>query len=186
MYFDRVLKVWVVDPLDCFLLSALVGSLVASSLKDYLSEKKAMKRLKQSIIKKLKSLIKLDRPISNSKAIRMKKIYELACESRGGFEVSNEVFKLSRQIKEFVERLANFLKEQELKGFARIFFKNRRLILELILHTWRIDITYSLLTEGLSTQVIVITATAGGAAGFTLSWFSAGASLVALPLLIST
>ena len=45
--------------------------------------------------------------------------------------------------------------------------------------------TYSLLTEGLSTQVIVLTATAGGAAGFTLSWFSVGANLVAPPLLIS-
>jgi hypothetical protein len=33
--------------------------------------------------------------------------------------------------------------------------------------------------------VIEITATAGGAAGFTLSWFSAGASLVAPPVLIS-
>ena len=42
-----------------------------------------------------------------------------------------------------------------------------------------------MLTEGLSTQVIVITATTGGAAGFTLSWFSAGASLVAPPVLIS-
>ena len=34
-------------------------------------------------------------------------------------------------------------------------------------------------------QVIVITATAGGPAGFTLSWFSAGASLVGPPVLIS-
>ncbi len=42
-----------------------------------------------------------------------------------------------------------------------------------------------MLTEVLSAQVIVITATAGGAAGFTLSWFSAGASLVAPPVLIS-
>ena len=33
--------------------------------------------------------------------------------------------------------------------------------------------------------MIVITATANGAAGFTLSWFSAGASLVAPPVLIS-
>lgn len=44
--------------------------------------------------------------------------------------------------------------------------------------------TYSLLIEGLSTQVIVITATAGGATGFILSWFSAGASLVTPPVLI--
>ena len=68
---------------------------------------------------------------------------------------------------------------------GKIFFQNGRLLLELILYKCRIDITYSLLTEGLSTQVIVITATAGGPAGFTLSWFSAGASLVGPPVLIS-
>jgi hypothetical protein len=47
-------------------------------------------------------------------------------------------------------------------------------------------VSYAVLSEGLSTQVIVFTATAGGAAGFTLSWFSAGAALVAPPMLIST
>ena len=92
---------------------------------------------------------------------------------------------MAQKIKELVERLASFLKERELKGIARIFFKNGRLLLKLILYKCKIDITYSLLTEGLSTQVIVITATAGGAEGFALSWFSAGASLVAPPVLIS-
>ena len=57
--------------------------------------------------------------------------------------------------------------------------------MELILHKCSIDITYSLLTEELSTQVIVITATADSAAGFTISWFSVGASLIAPPVLIS-
>jgi len=42
-----------------------------------------------------------------------------------------------------------------------------------------------MLSEGLGTQVIVFTATVGGDAGFTLSWFLSGASLVAPPLLIS-
>jgi hypothetical protein len=193
MYYNRILRVWVVDPLDCFLLSAIIGSILAVYLKDYLSEKKAMERLKNSIIDK--SVIKSDIPIPtpNSKEIKIKKIYNFALENRGGqfenfqadHEFSNEVFKLAQQIKRLVERLASFLKERELKGVAGIFFKNGRLVLELILYKCRIDITYSLLTEGLSTQVIVITATAGGAAGFTLSWFSAGASLVAPPILIS-
>jgi hypothetical protein len=193
MYYNRIIRVWVVDPLDYFLLSAILGSIVASRLKDYLSEKKAMERLKNSIIKKSKLVIKSDRPVSNSKEIRIKKIYKFALENRGGqfenfqadHEFSNEVFKLAQEIKGLVERLASFLKERELKGVARILFKNGRLVLELILYKCRIDITYSLLTEGLSTQVIVITAAAGGAAGFTLSWFSAGASLVAPPVLIS-
>lgn len=194
MYYNRILRVWVVDPLDYFLLSAILGSILASRLKDYLSEKKAMERLKNSIIKKSKLVPQSDRPpISNSKEIRIKKIYRFALENRGGqfenfqadHEFSNEVFKLAQKIKGLVERLASFLKERELKGVVRIFFKNGRLLLELILCKCRIDITYSLLTEGLSTQVIVITATAGGAAGFTLSWFSTGASLVAPPVLIS-
>lgn len=130
----------------------------------------------------------------NPKDMKIKKIYKVALETHGGqfeefnvnHEFSNEVFKLAQDIKGLVERLARFLKERELKGIARIFFKNGRLLLELLLYKCRIDITYSLLTEGLSTQVIVITASAGGAAGFTISWFSVGASLIAPPLLIST
>ena len=199
MYYNRILRVWVVDPLDYFLLSAILGSILASCLKEYLSEKKAMERLKKSIIKKSiikksKSIIKSDRPIPNSKEKRIKKIYKLALENRGGqfedfqieSEFENEVFNLAQEIKGLVQRLAGFLKERELKGVARIFFKNGRLLLELILYKCKIDISYSLLNERLSTQVIVITTTAGGAAGFTLSWFSAGASLVAPPILIST
>ena len=193
MYYNKILRIWVVDPLDIFLLSAILASIIASCLKDYLSEKKAMERLKNSIIKKSKLVTKSKRPISNSKEIRIKKIYRFALDNRGGqfenfqadHEFSNEVFKLAQEIKKLVERLASFLKERELKGVAKIFFKNGRLLLELILYKCKIDLTYSLLTEGLSTQVIVTTATAGGAAGFALSWFSAGASLVAPPILIS-
>ena len=151
-----------------------------------------MKRLKNSIISKSNSKLgiksarpilnsKETRPILNSKEIRVKNIYKFALGNRGGqfenfqadHEVSNEVFKLAQEVKGLVERLASFLKERELRGTALIFFKNGRLLLELILYKCRIDITYSLVTEGLSTQVIVITAAVGGAAGFTLSWFSA-------------
>lgn len=193
MYYNRILRVWVVDQLDYFLLSALLGSILASCLKEYLSEEKAMERLKKSIIKKSKSIIKSDRLIPNSKEKRIKKIYNLALANRGGqfedfqieYKFKNEGFNLAQEIKGLVERLAGFLKERELKGVARIFFKNGRLILELILYTYKIDISYLLLNEGLSAQVIVITTAAGGAAGFTLSWFLAGASLVAPPILIS-
>ena len=193
MYYNKILRVWVLDPVDYFLLSAILGSILASHLKHYLSEKKAMERLKNSIIKKSTLVRQSHRSISNSKKIKIKKIYRVALENRGGqfeefqadHEFSNEVFKLAHEIKGLVERLARFLKERELKGVARIFFKNGRLLLELILHKCKIDITYAFLTEGLSTQVIVITTTVGGAAGFTLSWFLAGTSLVAPPVLTS-
>ena len=193
MYYNKILRVWVVDTLDYFLLSAILGSILASGLKNYLSEKKAMKRLKNFIIKKLEFVLQSDGLISNFKETRIKKIYIFALENRGGqfenFQVydefSNEVFQLAQGIKGLVERLACFLKERELKGITGIFFKNGRLLLEFILYRCKIDLTYSLLTEGLSTQVIVITATAGGATGFIHSWFSAGASLIAPPVLIS-
>ena len=52
MYYNRILRVWVIDPFDYFLFSAIIGSILASRLKEYLSEKRPMERLKNSIIKK--------------------------------------------------------------------------------------------------------------------------------------
>ena len=192
MYYNRILRVWVLDQLDYFLISAFIGSLVASYLKKYLSEEETMERLKNSIIKK-SNLVKYKRPILNSKKVKINKIYKFALTNRGGqfeefqaqHEFSNESFKLAQEIKKMVERLARFLKERELKGILKIFFKSGRLILELILVKCNINLTYFIFKEGLNVQIIVITATVGGAAGFTISWLSAGASLVFPPLLIS-
>jgi hypothetical protein len=199
VYFNKILRIWVIDPVDSFLLSALIGSFVASHLKKYLSEKKAMERLKNSIIKKSKVLS--NRPILNSqkaslnsRTARIRRIYKMMFNTHGGqlenFQVdpqfSNEIFQLEQEIQGFVERLASFLKERELRGVARIFVRNGRLLLELILHNCRINITYSLINEGVNMQVIVLTATVGGAAGFIISWFSTAAALLVPPLVTST
>jgi len=196
MFYNRILRVWVIDPLDYFLISAIIGSILASHLKNYLSEKASMERLKRSIINKSNCLpSKTNIPILITKQARIIKIYNFSLrggqfdppvdELQAAHEFSNEIFNLAQQIKGIAERLATFLKERELKGIAKIFFKSGRLILELILYKCKINITYSILTEGLSTQVIVLTSTIGGAAGFTVSWFSVGATLVSPPLLIS-
>jgi len=108
MYYNRILRVWVVDPLDYFLLSAILGSIVAPRLKDYLSEKKDMERLKNFIIKKSKLVIKSDRAFSNSKEIKIKKIYKFALKNRGGqfenfqadHEFSNEVLSWHKKLKD--------------------------------------------------------------------------------------
>ena len=196
MYYNRIFRVWMIDPLDYFLISAIIGSILASHLKNYLSEKASMERLKRSIINKSNCpLSRANIPILSIKQARTKKIYNFAL--RGGqfdppadglqaaHEFSNEIFNLAQQIKEIVERLATFLKKREIKRIENIFFKNGKFILEFILYKCKIDITYSILTEELSNQVIVITSTLGGAAGFTISWFSVGAILVSPPLLIS-
>jgi hypothetical protein len=196
MYYNRILRVWAIDLLDYFLISAIIGSILASHLKNYLSEKASMERLKRSIINKSNCLpSKTNISILSSKQAKIKNIYNFALrggqfdppvdELQAAHEFSNEIFNLAQQIKGIVERLATFLKERELKGIANILFKNGKLILELILYKCKIDITYSILTEGLSNQIIVITSTLGGAAGFTISWFSVGVILVSPPLLIS-
>ena len=193
MFYNRILRVWVFDKLDYFLISALIGSLIASHLKKYVSEKAAIKRLKNSIIKE-SDLVRLKTPILSPKEAKIKQIYRLALGNRGGqfeefqadHEFSNEVFNLAQNIKNLVERLAVFLKEKELKGIAKIFFKSGRLILELILYKCNISIIYAIIREGLSERVIVITVSIGGATGFVLSWFATGVFLVSPPVLIST
>lgn len=79
-----------------------------------------MERLKNSIIKKSKLVIKPDSHIPNSKEMRIKKIYKFALRNRGGqfenfqvdHEFSNEVFKLAQEIKGLIERLTSFLKQR--------------------------------------------------------------------------
>lgn len=92
---------------------------------------------------------------------------------------------MAQEIKALIERIASYLKERELKGRIGIFFKGGRIVLGLFLSKCSIDISYALLNEGLSTQVIVITVISVDITGFTLSWIYAGASLVFVPALIS-
>ena len=118
MYYHRIFRVRVFNQLDYLLISALIGSLAASYLKKYSSEKAASERLKNSIIKKSK-LVTSKPAILNSKNAEIEKIYRLALNNRGGqfedFEAphkfSNENFKLAHKIKEIVDRLAWFFKD---------------------------------------------------------------------------
>lgn len=81
MYYNRILRLWILDRLDYFSLGVIVGSIISSRIKSDLSEKKAMEPLKNSIIKKSKLVLKSDRPISNSNEIRIKRIYKFALEN---------------------------------------------------------------------------------------------------------
>jgi hypothetical protein len=151
-----------------------------------------MERLKSSIINK-SGLVRSEITTLSTREAKIKQIYRFALDNRGGqfqefqadYELSNEVFNLAQNIKGLVERLAIFLKRKELRGIAKIFFKNGRLILELILYKCNISISYAIINEGLNAQIVVITTSVGGAAGFAFSWFSVGAILVSPPVIIS-
>ena len=173
----------------------MLSNIFGSYLKDYMSERKAVSQLRKCIIKKSRSVIKSGRsnltPITNFKKLNLNPIYKLILKNRGGqlenfrvdHEFANEMYKLALDVKTIIEQLASFLKEKELKeGIATIFFKNGRLVLDLILYGCKINLTYLLVNEGLSTKVIVVTSTIGGITGFIVSWCSVALSLAILPL----
>jgi hypothetical protein len=152
-----------------------------------------MERLKKSIINKSNCVVpkakaKVVKSISSTRKLKILKIYNLSL--RGGqfqppVDDFESVFALAQKIKTVVEKLAIFLKRKELKGATKIFFKGGRLILELVLRNCNISVNYSVLTDGLSVQMILVTSTVGGTVGFIVAWFSAGAALIAPPLLTS-
>jgi hypothetical protein len=63
VYYNRMLKVWIVDQIDIFLISALFGSILAEILKYYLYEEKAMNKEEKAMNKEKKSMEKLKRCI---------------------------------------------------------------------------------------------------------------------------
>jgi hypothetical protein len=167
-----------------------VGSFIASSLKDYLSEKKAMERLRKSIIKKSQLISETDQRLLNSREARIQKVYKFALETHGGdllsakLKLSDETFRFAQKIQQVVEMIARYLKEKELQGIAKFIFKNGRLVLELLLYKCNIKLTY-LPNPGPDTQVVIFTTIIGAGTGFSMAWFSVGGALVASPTLLS-
>lgn len=141
MYYSRILDRWVLDGVDYFFLSALVTRILTRRVKDYFSKEGSMERLKNSIMKKSHLLkpIKLKRVDLNSKKAKIKKIYHFALNNRGGQLELDSDYEVAEKIRDIVLRLAEFLKERELKGILKIIFARGRLILELILYTCKIQ-----------------------------------------------
>lgn len=122
MYYNKILKIWVINPVDYFLLSALIGSIITSWLKNYLSEKQVMERLKASIIQKLDN-----KPILGGKKSKIIKVYKWALMLRGGVD---DIVKYE------------FYVQKELTAIAKIFFKAGRLFIGLILAKSNIRLDY--------------------------------------------
>ena len=188
VYYNRILKVWVIDKIDYFMFSFLIGSTIANILKHYLAEQQAMERLKKSVMKKSPLLLDIesDKTDFTPKKKRAKKIFKIFILNRGGElvpkPVSDYAFKLAHIIREVVEKLAVFLKERELNGVATIFFKNGNIVLDIILQQCQIKLITLVFTKGINRQVVIITSTAGSTLGFLASWFLAGTSLFVPPL----
>ena len=117
------------DVKDYLLLSPFIGRVIGSYVKNYLSEKRAMERLKNSIINKSSSSLKEDSTFK-SKQSKIKKIYKFALDNRGGqfgnFDyIPNDdaiKFKLATKIKTVVQQFAAYLKHKELYGQLNILF----------------------------------------------------------------
>lgn len=187
MYYNKILKAWVIDPFDYFLLSALVTSLLTAYWKKYQSEEYKKNRLRKSIIKK--SLIINSSTTTLSQPDRVKKIGWIALEYpfvnvRGG----SNAYDLAAQIEDVILKLVVYMKQRSVQGALKIIFRNGNIILELILKSCGIYLDYEFMwIEGqTTTQIIVFAIVSGGTAGFTISWLSAGASLITPILLLTT
>jgi hypothetical protein len=168
----------VFDAFDYFLISAFITSILASHLKNYLSEKVSMARLKNAIIKESR-LIKPSK-VSHfySKKSRLKRIYRVAFNTRGG----QVEFELAEQIKDVVIKLTVFLKKKEMRArVLKFIFTQGRLVLHLVLHLCK---RYIVIDE-VNPQIAVIACCTGGATGFVCSWFSVGAVLFTPPTILS-
>lgn len=186
VYFNKIARIWVIDPLDYFFLSAFIGSLLASRLKHYLSEKQALERLKHSIINKSRLIesepSKATIFSSKQSKIKLKKVIKVALSSRGGEQIDLD-YELAQKIHDLITKLAAYLKQKELRArLFKIIFSQARLILGLILHLCKINLHYVVIGD-INPQVIVIACSTGGATGFVFSWITAGA-LISVPATI--
>jgi len=145
-----------------------------------------MARLKSAIIKKARLVnsepLKLSSKLT-PKELMTKKVYMIARHTRGG---SDYEYKLASKIKDLVIQLALFLKRKELQGKVfKFIFGHGRLILQLILAIYKIDLQF-IVIEAANFDAVVIVCCTGSVMGFIFSWFSAAATLVAPPTVLLT
>jgi len=174
MYYNKIFRVWVFDPFDYFFISAFLASILTRHLKNYLSEKASMKRLKNSIIKKSQLI-----EASNSKVTKF--------SSKGlKFRLKvQEICKFVFMPRGGVIRLAVFLKDKELRAeMFKILFTAVRISLQIVLSLCDINLQYVVVNE-VNPQTVVIIICAGGTTGFVSSWFSVGAFLLTPPTILS-
>ena len=169
MYYNKITKTLTLDILDYFILSAFLGSLLAS------------------YVKKIKHFSSDEK---NEPTSDQSKIEKIANFNRGGqleiIPINKKRFMMAQRIKNVIERLASFIRQRELKnGFGKLFFTAFRLVLEMVLSRSQIAINYVLLSEGVNAPVTILTCTLGGVAGFTASWFIAGITILTPSVLMS-
>lgn len=183
MYINRFTGRLVLDTVDFFLISCFIMSKLTSYLKDYLSEKASMKRLRNDIIDKSRLIepSKSTNKLSPKKAA-IRNVYRIGFNTRGG---SDYQYQLAEGIQDFVIQLAVFLKRRELRArILKFIFVKLRLLLKLILLKCKIRLEYIAL-DSVSPEFAVIACCAGGTTGFVASWFAVGTILFAPPTILS-
>ena len=147
MYYNKFLGRWIFDASDFFFISLFLGSILAKSLKHYLSEESCMARLRDDIIRNSPVIDPSKRINYNPKRSKIQRVYKFAINTRGGQDVD---YQLAQQIQILVTKLAIFLKNQEAKRNAKIFkmlFVHGKLVLELILKSCKINFNYIVLDQ---------------------------------------
>ena len=201
MYYNKITGKLVLDPIDMFLISALISSQTARYLKKYSSEeskikreKAKMDRLKADLIKKSKKTEYI--PKGTSYSNKIKKICRVAFNTRGG-EINDILiqgqlesdfstdFTIAQRIRDMILRTLIYLKtNEENAGKLRLIYLAARLGINLILVRCNIKIDY-LVEDGVPKIVQVIAVSTGGTFGFIYGWLTAGILIAAPPTILS-
>jgi hypothetical protein len=56
MYYNKLNRVWVIDSVDFFILTFLIGNLITFCTKDYISERASINQINRSILSKSRLL----------------------------------------------------------------------------------------------------------------------------------
>jgi len=181
MYYNRILGRIIFDALDVYLISAFMGSLLASYVKNNLSEdgeKAKMERLRQDLISKSRVLEPGSKsskprrvlPSKPSEITKIQQIYRFALDLRGG-GIEDTSFEFSQKMINLCIRIAYFLQKYESKNkVIHLFFVGSKIFLQFLLSNYGIFLTYSI--DPISRKVMIGVMMTGSATGFALSWFA--------------
>lgn len=190
MYQHPITKKLVMDAVDYFIFSYILGYYSATYLKKYNSEESKMQRLRDDIIKQSRP-VRSNRSKSKkvkvvkkkSSTIRRTRMPSYTSSLRGGQR--DIPFKLAEEIKALVSSLAVFLKSRELKANQlRFIFTFFIYALRTLLAQHGISFTYLLINNS-NPVLVYLSLVSGTTTGFIFSWFSIGSVLFAPPTIMA-
>lgn len=181
MYYNYLLKKFIFDAFDYYLLSALIVSYLMPRFNQHFSERAKMERLKTDLISQSRLIEpSTSKPGLFPKTNQIRTVYKVTLDTRGG----QLEYRLASKIQTIITGLFALLQDKKNRKLLNFILSGARFVLTLILSMHGIDLQYVMI-DPVSKQVIIIAMASGGATGYVLSWIAAGTTITVTPILLS-